>query len=216
MDWKKRALKNSRLCLVLDRLLACGRRDPGLILAQAIQGGVDMVQLRDKTGTTRDALRWMESLRPVIRRHQHTLFIVNDRPDIALALDADGVHLGQDDMPVSLARKIIGPGMLLGLSTSTDDEVRSANSSDIDYLGFGPVFATPTKTDAKARGLGGLRRAVAIARHPVYAIGGMTTKRLPAALAEGATRFAVCRDICCAPDVLTAAKKWKKILCTLT
>jgi thiamine-phosphate diphosphorylase len=214
MDWKKRALKSSRLCLILDRAV-CGRRDPKLILTQAMRGGADMVQLRDKTSTTKDALRWMERLRPVIRQ-QRVLFIVNDRPDIALALDADGVHLGQDDMPVSLVRKIVGRRLLLGLSTSSDEEVRAAKNQDVDYLGFGPIFATQTKPDARAKGLDLMRRALAISRHPVYAIGGMTRQRLPLALVAGATRFAVCRDICCAPNVYAAAQQWKKTICTLT
>lgn len=213
MDWKKRALKNSRLCLILDKE-ACGRRDPALVLREAVRGGVDMVQCRDKAGTDAEALSWMRRLRPIIRK-QRILWIINDRLDVAMALEADGVHLGQKDMPINEARRIAGSKMLLGLSTSSEKEIRAAINQQVDYLGFGPVFPTQTKTNARPLGEDRLRRALRAAQQPVYAIGGMTRARFAAALRAGATRFAVCRDICCASDVFVAAKKWKDALCTL-
>ena len=170
-----------RLYLVTDRGLSLGR-DIEWIVGEAVAGGVTMVQLREKDIDTREfvalGLRLKDLLAPL-----GVPLIINDRIDVALAVGADGVHIGQSDMPYELARQILGPEKIIGLSVETLDQVREANLLDVDYIGVSPVYATPTKTDtAPPFGLDGLRQAVALSRHPGVAIGGMNADTVPAVL----------------------------------
>ena len=196
--------KQLRLYLVTDRPLCLGR-ELEWIVSEAVKGGVTMVQLREKDADTRDfvalGLRLKELLTPL-----GVPLIINDRIDVALAVDADGVHIGQSDMPYEIARRLLGPGKIIGLSVENIDEVIRANALDVDYIAVSPVYGTPTKTDtAEPFGLEGLRRAVELTRHPVVAIGGMNERTAADVFAAGADGIAVVSAICSAPDPAAAS-----------
>jgi thiamine-phosphate pyrophosphorylase len=132
--------------------------------------------------------------------------IVNDRVDIALAVDADGVHLGQQDIPIALARRVLGPQRLVGRSTTNPEEMARAIAEEADYIGVGPVYETPTKAGKPAAGLDYVRYAVEHASLPWYAIGGIDAQNLPEVTAAGAQRVAVVRAIMQAPDPAQATQ----------
>lgn len=193
-----------RLYLVTDRGLSLGR-DIEWIVSEAVRGGVTMVQLREKDIDTRDFIALARRLRGVLAPAGVPL-IINDRVDVALAVDADGVHIGQSDMPYADARRLLGPDKIIGLSVETLDQLREANSLDVDYIAVSPVYSTPTKTDtAPPFGLEGLLEAVRLSRHPGVAIGGMNTVTAPAVLATGIDGIAVVSAICSATDPCAAA-----------
>lgn len=166
--------------------------DPAAAVEAAILGGATLVQLREKDITTREWLRVGEAVLQVCRRHGVPL-IINDRVDVALALDADGVHVGPDDMPVALARRLLGPDKVVGASAGTPEEARSAREEGADYVGIGAVFATGSKADAgDPIGLEGLRRVrAAVPGMPAVAIAGVTADNAAAAIEAGADGVAV-------------------------
>jgi thiamine-phosphate pyrophosphorylase len=180
---------------------------PGLaeLLEAAIRGGVDIVQIRDKDATDRELLAGLEVARDVTGRHDVPL-VVNDRPDLAMLVGADLVHVGQDDLPTSAVRKL---GLPVGLSTHTPADVDAA---DADYLGVGPVFATPTKPGRPAVGLDLVRYAAEHASVPWFAIGGIDAESAELAVGAGATRLAVVRAIADAPDPERAARTLRTVL----
>ncbi|HOU78238.1 MAG TPA: thiamine phosphate synthase, partial [Syntrophales bacterium] len=138
---------------------------------------------------------------------------INDRLDVALAVGADGVHVGQDDMPYPLARAVLGKKMIIGLSVETWEDVEAAEKWDVDYLGVSPVFATPTKTDTKGSwGLEGITRIRSFSRHPLVAIGGLNATNTGAAVRAGADGIAVVSAICAAPDPFAAARELCRII----
>jgi len=144
----------------------------------AVAAGLPAVQLRYKGQDEREHLFWAHALRR-ITRGTGTLFIVNDRPDIALLAQADGVHVGQNDMPADEVRRIIGPAMLLGLSTHNRKQVAAANDAPVDYIGFGPLYATNSKARPDpVLGPQALKEALFLSRHPVVAIGGLDLERI--------------------------------------
>jgi thiamine-phosphate pyrophosphorylase len=164
------------------------------IVEAALQGGVDMVQYRDKT--TEDGIRFHNARALCQLCHRYgALFLVNDRLDIALAVDADGVHLGQQDLPIAQARQLLGPQRIIGCSTTNPTEMQSALEGGADYLGVGPVYATPTKAGKPAAGLAYVQYAAAQAPIPWFAIGGIDPDNLHDVLAAGAKRVAVVRAI---------------------
>ena len=194
-----------RLYLVTDRPLAMGR-ELEWIVAEAVKGGATMVQLREKDIDTRGFIELARRLQPMLREAGVPM-IINDRVDVALAVDADGVHIGQSDMPYEIARRLLGTDKIIGLSVENMDEVREANSLDVDYIGVSPVYSTATKTDtAPPFGLDGLRDAVRLSRHPAVAIGGMNASTAPEVLKTGVDGIAVVSAICSAPDPCTAAR----------
>ena len=175
----------------------------------ALRGGVDIFQLRDKHASDDELLR----AAAVVRRlcgERGALFVLNDRPDLAAAAGADGVHLGQDDMPIAQARAIVGPGLLIGRSTHSPDQVDGAAGAD--YIGVGPVHATPTKLGRPAVGTELVRYAAEHASVPFFAIGGLDAATLPGAVAAGAARAAVVRAISEAPDPEAAARELRAAL----
>lgn len=179
-------------------------------LPRVLEAGVDVVQLRDKHLEARELLR----VAAVVRRWTRefgALFIVNDRVDLALAAGADGVHVGQQDLPVEEARRQLGPEPIIGLSTHTEAEILAAGV-DADYLGVGPVLETPTKPGRPAVGTELVEFAARQARRPFFAIGGLDATGLPAAIAAGATRVAVVRAITLAPDPGAAARALSEAL----
>lgn len=178
------------LCFIADSEASAGRNILWLI-EEAVAGGATIVQLRGKKWTVREFLtigvEAVELLRP-----KGIPLIINDRTDIALACRADGVHLGQDDLPVEAARRILGLGRLIGLSVNTPEEARKAEDVGADYMGVGPVFPTLSKPDLPPLlGLECLRRIRAETRLPILAIGGITPARAAEVIAAGADGLAV-------------------------
>lgn len=173
-------------------------------LKAATDGGARLFQYRDKLSPPKDVYRHAERLRQAAG-DVGARFIVNDRCDIALAVDADGVHVGQEDLPVTEARAIMGPSKLIGLSTHTIDQVKAATRSDADYLGFGPVFPTSTKADHEpVVGVEGLRAVRAVTDRPIVAIGGIGLEQIPAVMAAGADAVAVLSAVWAADDPAAA------------
>ena len=194
-----------RLCLVTDRRLAGGRplRD---IVAAAVRGGATMVQLREKEATTRAFLEEARALKAMLQP-LGVAFVVNDRLDIALAIDADGLHVGQDDMPVAEARRLLGPDRIIGLSITEPAQALRADAAAADYLGVGPVYAQQTKEDAAAPlGIEGFRPARRLTRAPIVVIGGLTPENSAPLLAAGADGLAVVSAIGGASDPERAAR----------
>ena len=195
-----------RLYLVTDRALARGRPLVDLV-RQAVDGGVTIVQLREKETSTREFVDVAKALREMLAPLGVPL-VINDRLDVALAVGADGVHLGQDDMPAAAARGLLGKDKLLGVSVSTVEEARRAEAEGADYLGVSPIYATPTKTDTPSPvGLAGLAAVRAATRLPLVAIGGLHADNLSEVLANGVEGIAVVSAIMAADDPGAAARK---------
>ena len=194
------------LYLVTDRPLSRGR-DLDWIVREAVAGGTTFVQLREKTADTREFLELAIALKKELSPLGVPL-IINDRLDIALAADADGVHIGQSDMPYAIARRLLGPDKIIGLSVETLQEVEDANKLDLDYVAVSPVYDTPTKTDtSKAFGLEGTRKAVRMSRHHVVAIGGMNENTVADVMKCGVAGVAVVSAICSADSPRAASKE---------
>ena len=203
--------ENLALYLVTDRGLSLGR-DLETVVLQAVEGGVTLVQLREKDIDTRDFIALAQRLKAALAGIGVPL-LINDRVDVALAVDADGVHIGQSDMPYGMARRLLGPDKIIGLSVETMDEVLQANGLDVDYVAVSPVFATHTKTDTLTPfGYEGLERACRLTRHPICGIGGMNAGTAGRAIACGADGVAVVSAIVSAPDPRLASKNLKEII----
>lgn len=197
------------LMLVTDREL-CGTRRVEDVVMQAIAGGVDCVQLREKQLNTREFVEQALRLKQTMRCTGVPL-IINDRLDVALAAEADGVHLGQEDMPVPIARQLLGANAIIGLSVENWADVERAQDVDVAYLGVSPIFKTPTKTDTKgAWGLEGLARIQSLSRHPLIGIGGLNQANIADVLTAGAQGVAVVSAICSAIDPTQAAAELLK------
>lgn len=195
-----------RLYLVTDRGLA-GDRDIEDIVRRSVEGGATMVQLREKSIDTREFIELALRLKALLKPYGVPL-IINDRVDVALAADADGVHIGQSDMPYAMARRLLGPDRIIGLSVENFDQIAEANALDVDYIGISPVFATPTKTDTAAPfGLEGLRKAVELSVHPTVAIGGMNASTAAEVISTGTDGIAVVSAIVCADDPCAASRR---------
>ena len=195
-------LERSRLYVVTD-----ARRERGDLaeFLDAILGaGVDVVQLREKEAEARDLIRWGEVFGDAAGRHG-ALFTVNDRPSVALALDADGVHLGQNDLPVDVARRVLGEDALIGVSTRTAEQWEGVDP-DADYVCAGPVWETPTKPGRPAAGLEHARYVAERERRPWFAIGGINGSNVHEVVRAGATRIVVVRAVTEAEDPATAVK----------
>ncbi len=207
-EQRRARLAAARLYLVCN----CMPGDRGLeeVLPAAIAGGVDVVQLREKK-LDDDFLTEAAGVAADVCDAHGALFILNDRPDIAAAVRADGVHLGQDDMPVDEAREIVGPDMLVGLSTHAPSEIDGApptapdGTPYVDYIGVGPVHATPTKLGRPPVGPELVNYASAHAHVPFFAIGGIDSENILTVLDAGASRVCVLRAICDTPDPERAA-----------
>jgi thiamine-phosphate pyrophosphorylase len=202
-------LNGLHVCVITDPCLAAGR-DHVAIAEAALRGGADMIQLRDKTGDLRDLLRQALAIQALCRA-QDALFIVNDRVDLALAAGADGAHVGQDDLPAEAARRLLGQGCLLGVSTHNPDQARAAEKAGADYLGFGPMFPTGTKDTGYApQGLAALREVRRATRLPILAIGGITLENAGEVIQAGATAPAVISAVVAAPDIAAAASAFRQ------
>ncbi len=199
------------LHVLTDRKLSLGRSHVEVARA-AIAGGARLIQFREKEMSTRDLVETAQQLRALTRQAGVAL-IVNDRLDVALAVDADGVHVGQDDMPVLLARKLMGAGKIVGVSAGNLDEALRGVADGADYLGVGPVFATGSKADAGAplglAGLAEIKRHVSI---PVVAIGGITAANVSDVLAAGADGIAVISAVVSQEDIAGATRELLNVM----
>jgi thiamine-phosphate pyrophosphorylase len=180
-------------------------------VARLIEGGASLIQLRDKTASPKDFLQEAEHALTVARENNVRL-VINDRVDVAMALGADGVHLGQSDLPADVARRLLKPGSIIGVSTHDLDQLELAAKLPVDYVAFGPIFETGTKRDhEKPVGLEGLKAARAIAGDlPLVAIGGITGDNVEAVLAAGADSVALIAALVSNPTQI--AEKMRRIL----
>jgi thiamine-phosphate pyrophosphorylase len=195
------------------RLYLCTPARPDLehFLDGCIQGGVDLVQLREKQLDARPLLGVARRARRVC--HDHGVpFILNDRPDLAVEAEADGVHVGQDDAPPSLARRVLGPHAIIGLSTHAPAELEAAGREPVDYVSAGPVAPTPTKPGRPGTGLGYLSLAAATSAHPFFVTGGVTPETVGAMLATGARRVVVVRWLTEAAEPVSAARALRRLI----
>ena len=202
---------NLSLYLVTDRDLADGR-DMSWIVREAVAGGVTMVQLREKDCSTAEFVTLAKELKAALQPLGVPL-IINDRIDVALAVDADGVHIGQSDMPYKTARALLGKNKIIGLSVETMEEVIAANALDVDYIGISPVYATPTKTDTLTPfGLEGIEQVMQLSRHRCVAIGGMNRDTIGEVIGRGVEGVAVVSAIVAAESPRAASAELAHIV----
>jgi len=197
----------SGLYIILDPTV-CPARPLTEVLTAAAEAGVSLFQYRNKTASMKEAYVEALALRQAAAK-AGVRFIVNDRCDLALAVDADGVHLGQEDLPLDLARKVMGQNKLIGISTHNPDQVREATAGKPDYLGFGPIFKPYSKQDHdQVVGLEGLRAMRSLTSLPVFAIGGIQIDQVGEVTRVGANGVAVISAIIKAPDISHAVKSF--------
>jgi thiamine-phosphate pyrophosphorylase len=205
--------KDLLLDLCTDQILALGRPLSAAV-EEAIAGGVTMVQLREKDTSSRGFYETALAVQAITRR-RHVPLIINDRLDIALAVGAEGVHIGQSDLPLSAARRLAGREMIIGVSASTVEEAREAERGGADYLGVGAVYPTGSKADAgDAIGLERLREVIAAVKIPAVGIGGVNPGNAGAVMRAGAAGIAVISAILSQPDICEAARKLRAVLKT--
>lgn len=202
---------NLELYLVTDEA-ACLGRDFFWVVEEAVKGGVTMVQLREKSLSTRAFIDRARRLKSLLETYNVPL-IINDRVDVALAADADGVHIGQSDMPFQMAHRLLEEGKIIGLSAEKQSDVLEAEHWNLSYLAVSPLFNTPTKTDAeKPWELDGLQWARQQSRHPLVVIGGLHAGNVGEAVLNGANGIAVVSAVCSAPSPREAARELKTIV----
>ena len=199
------------LYLVTDRSLSLGR-PLETVVEEAVRGGVTMLQLREKDASTLDFYNLAMRLKSILKPYNVPL-IINDRLDIALACDAGGLHIGQSDMPYSVARKLLGKDKIIGLSVESIQDAIDANNLDVDYIGISPVFGTQTKTDtAPALGLEGIGEITRISGHPSVGIGGINLTNAQDIIQAGADGISGVSAIMSAPDPQQSARQLKEII----
>jgi thiamine-phosphate pyrophosphorylase len=199
-------VKAPRLYIILDRSVA-GGRDLDPILAAVLAGGAEMIQLREKTWPSGTLFPVAQRLRA--RYHAAGVpFIVNDRVDLALAVDADGVHLGQDDLPPGAARPLLKPGMILGLSTHSVEQAKAAQAAGADYIAVGSMFPTATKPEFQLVGPALARQVRPVVDVPLIGIGGITPDNVGDVIAAGVDGVAVISAVCGSPDPAAAARRF--------
>lgn len=197
-------LPRLRLHVLTDHQWSRGR-DIVTVATAALDGGATIIQLRDKTASTRVLIEEGLTLRTLTREHG-ALLIINDRVDVALAVEADGAHVGQEDMPATLARQLLGPQRILGVSAANIEEAGAAIAAGADYLGVGPIFPSPGKADAgPATGLHLLTEIAACYPTPLVAIGGITAENATEVMQAGAAGVAVITAVVYAEDIAGAA-----------
>lgn len=199
MQLKKRQLKSSRLYVIIDEKTASGR-SLASIARKAAAGGADIIQLRPMPETPAKKISGLALPLRNIAKKAGRLFVINDRVDIAAAVDADGVHLGQGDLPLEAARAILGPDKIIGMSTHSVKQAVKAQKEGADYISVGPVFRTPTKAEYAPVGLGLIEKINARIKIPFFAIGGINENNVSRVIAKGAQRIAVVRAVINAGD----------------
>ncbi|MDD5435417.1 MAG: thiamine phosphate synthase [Nitrospira sp.] len=196
----------SGLYLILDQQYT--EREIISAAHEAVEAGVDIIQYREKQLSKKDTLAIAGRLRE-ITREAGVIFIINDDPVIAFAVDADGVHLGQDDISVDIARKILGKGKIIGISTHNIEEVSKGKELDVDYIAFGPVFHSNTKLVTSPHGIDGLRKIRASVTIPLIAIGGISRENISDVIKAGADGAAVISAVLSAQSIKKAVMELK-------
>lgn len=200
-----------QLYLVTDEN-ACLGRDIFWVVEEAVKGGVTMVQLREKSLGTRAFINRAKKMKDILLPYNVPL-IINDRVDVALACDADGVHVGQSDMPYEILRDLLSPEKIVGLSAETKNDVTEAENYNLTYLAVSPLFSTPSKTDTLMPwGMDGLKWVKANSNHPLVVIGGLNNTNVAEAISNGAEGIAVISAICSAASPFEAAKYLKSLV----
>jgi len=199
------------LYLVTDNGL-CRGRDLTRVVLDAVGGGVSMVQLREKNSTAGEFLSTARTLKENLSDAGVPL-IINDRVDVAIAARADGVHIGQEDLPYQVVRQMLGPDKIIGISINTYDQLRQASLTDVDYLSLSPVFPTQTKADIKEPfGLEGLKKARSLTDKPLITIGGINRDNLADIMATGVDGVALVSAVCSADSPAEAARELVRII----
>jgi len=206
---RKERLRTARLYFVCDA--RPGGEDPEPLLRAALGGGVDIVQLREKQLGRDEIERAAATFRRVCDTYSAP-FIVNDDPELALACDADGVHVGQDDASAEQARELLGPDAIIGLSTHSPQQIADANERPVDYTSAGPIWETPTKAGRPAVGLELIADAAEHAARPFFAIGGVDPTNAAEAIEAGARRLCVVRAIRDAAEPAAVAEQLRRVL----
>lgn len=204
---RRERLRTARLYLCCDALPRS--EDPEPLLRAALSGGVDIVQLREKSLPRREIERSALTFRRLCDTYS-ALFMVNDDPDLARACSADGVHVGQEDMAVAEVREAVGPDAIVGLSTHSEEQVAGAGEQPVDYVSVGPIWETPTKAGRPAVGLELISYAAANASHPFFAIGGIDLSNAAEVVEAGARRLCVVRAIRDAADPAATAERLRR------
>jgi len=199
--------KQTGLYLILDQQYT--KRDIILIAEEAVEAGVDIIQYREKVLSKKASLEIAKKIRDITYK-AGVIFIINDDPALALAVDADGVHLGQEDMHVNIVRKIIGKQKLIGLSTHSLEEVLEASRLDVDYIGFGPIFHSTTKEVTTPHGIEGIKKVRQNTSVPIIAIGGISHENAAEVMSAGADGVAVISAILSANDIKKAVMEFKE------
>ncbi len=201
------------LYLITDDGYLADREDWLKAIEDAIRGGVTVVQYRSKSGTktTKEMYEELKKLRELTKKYNVPL-IVNDRVDLALAVDADGVHIGQDDLPPEVVRKILGEDKIIGISTHSLEEVERANNLPVDYIAFGSIYRTPTKEKPVVVGVEQLKEAKKIAKKPVVAIGGIMPYNVDEVIKAGADGVAVISAVLGFKDTYKAAESMRRAI----
>ncbi len=200
---RRERLRTARLYLCIEA--RPNGEDPEPLLAAALRGGVNIVQLREKSLPRREIELAAQTFRRLCDTYS-ALFIVNDDPDLARSCDADGVHVGQDDLAATEARALLGPDAIIGLSTHSEEQIAASAQAPVDYISVGPIWETPTKQGRPAVGLGLISHAASAAPHPFFAIGGIDSSNAAAVVEAGARRLCVVRAIRDAADPAAAAE----------
>ena len=203
-------LSDCRLYGILDLGYVCAR-DAVSMAQRMLEGGVDVLQLRAKKFAPAAIRALAGEILPVCRKFE-VPFLLNDHPDLVPLTGADGVHVGQDDFPVQRVREIVGPDAIIGLSTHSLEQALAARDVNPDYIGFGPLFSTPTKPDYVPVGLGEIREVHARVHLPVFCIGGVKLENLPTVRAAGARRVVIVSGILQAADVSDYCRKCRALL----
>lgn len=201
---------NYALYLVTDRDIL-GKRDLCECVEKAILGGVSLVQLREKDLCSKDFYETAQNIKKITDQYK-VPFIINDRLDIALAVDADGLHIGQEDLPLPVARRLLGPDKIIGVSASNLSEALAAEQAGADYLGVGAIFATPTKKDADSVSLSQLEQVKAGVSIPVVGIGGINETNAGSVICTGVDGISVVSAILGKDDIRQAAEKLRSIV----
>ncbi|MCF8335568.1 MAG: thiamine phosphate synthase [Bacteroidales bacterium] len=200
---------NPALYLVTDRDLSLGR-SLDWVVEKAVKGGTTVVQLREKKLDTKAFIEEASHIKKILKSYDVPL-LINDRVDVALAVGADGVHLGQKDMPYEMARRIMGKETIIGLSVESYEQAKEAGKLDLDYIAISPVYTTPTKEElTEELGLEGVRRITEICRHPSVGIGSIKAHNAGEVIQAGADGVAVVSGICSADDPEHAAKELRQ------
>jgi len=210
MKSKKGLLEKSRLYLIIDKKVI--KEKPIFSVARKIKGcPIDIIQLRDKESKKEFILSDAFVLRKLFSRTK-TIFIINDYLDIAKIVDTDGVHLGQEDASIEIARRVLGQDKIIGVSCHNLKQAIEAEKKGADYIGIGPLFSTPTKPESKPRGLDLIRQCKKIIKIPFFAIGGINLSNINQVLLGGAERVAICSAICQARNISLVTRGLSKAM----